>query len=146
MSSIKLVSAAALAIGLVSTAATATAAPNGAKFKQSMQNASQARLNNNGSNVLRFEADQELTMRGTTISNSTVRANAVHVDDSLISNLDIDQDVSLRQTTIRNSSVTMNSADMTRARSIDTEIDQEVKLRNVTIRNSNVAANLVSVR
>lgn len=126
---------------------TAHAAPQGAKqFKNAMQNASQARLNNNGSTVLRFEADQDVTMTNTSALNSSVRANALTVDDSLISNLDTDQDATLRQVSTVNSTLVLNNVDMTRTRSINTEIDQEATVRTMNAVNSTIAANTISIR
>ena len=141
-----LLTAALLAAGLM-LPVHAAAAPQGAKqFKKAMQNASQARLNRNGSNLLRFEAEQDATMRGVSTVNSSVRANGLTVDDSLISNLDTDQDATVRQTSFVNSNVVLNNADMTRARSIMTEIDQEATVRRVSAVNSTIAANTISIR
>jgi len=145
MKSLKYLSAAVLAAGLMGSFA-AHADQNAKGFKNAMQNASQARLNYNGSNVLRFDADQDLTVRNTLVANGSLRANSVHIDDSLISNLDIDQDAKVRNSAMTSSSVSLNSVDMTRARSINTEIDQDVTVRNVAARNSSIAANTIVVR
>lgn len=146
MKTLKLLAAATLATGLMMPLAAHAAPQNGKQFKNAMQNASQARLNRNGSNVLRFEADQDATLTQVRSYNSSVRVNGLHVDDSLISNLDTDQDATVRQSRMTNSSVVLNSADMTRARSINTEIDQEATVRRMTAVNSSVAANTISIR
>ncbi|MEP1142291.1 MAG: hypothetical protein ABJH52_01120 [Henriciella sp.] len=146
MKTLQYFSAAALAAGLIGSFAAQASAQNANGFKNAMQNASQARLNYNGSNVLRFDADQDLTVRNTLVSNSSLRANSVHVDDSLISNLDVDQDATVRNSVMTSSTVSLNAVDMTRARSITTDIDQDVSVRNVTARNASVAANTITVR
>ena len=146
MKSTTLLAATALAAALIMPMA-AHAAPQGAKqYKNAMQNASQARLNRNGSNVLRFEADQKATMTQFSSFNSSVRANGLTVDDSLISNLDTDQDAIVRQTSVANSNLLLNNVDMTRARSIMTEIDQEATVRKMNAVNSTIAANTISIR
>ena len=141
-----IVTAALLAAGLM-LPSSADAAPQGAKqFKNAMQNASNARLNRNGSNLLRFEAEQDATMTELSSLNSSVRVNGLTVDDSLISNLDTDQDATVRQTSVVNSNVVLNNIDMTRARSIMTEIDQEATVRKMRAVNSTIAANTISIR
>ncbi|MEO1323373.1 MAG: hypothetical protein AAFV59_10240 [Pseudomonadota bacterium] len=146
MKTIKLLAATTIAAGLLMPM-TAHAAPQNAKqFKNAMQNASHARLNRNGSNVLRFDADQDTTLRQVNSLNSSIRANAVHIDDSLISNLDTDQDATVRLTNVTNSNVVLNSVDMTRARSVMTEIDQDATVRKVNAVNSTIAANTISIR
>ena len=146
MTRMKLLAATAIAVGLMMPV-TAHAAPQGAKqFKNAMQNASQARLNRNGSNVLRFEAEQDTTMTQVAVMNSTVRANGLTVDDSLIANLDTDQDATLRQTALTNANLVVNTIDMTRARSINTEIDQEATLRRMNVVNSSITANTIAIR
>lgn len=133
MKTLKLITAAAFTAGLL-LPMTAHAAPQNAKqFKNAMQNASQARLNRNGSNILRFDADQNATMTEVAALNSSIRANGVHIDDSLISNLDTEQDATVRQTAMTNSSMVLNSIDMTRARSVMTEIDQDATSQKVRI-------------
>ncbi|MEL7033616.1 MAG: hypothetical protein AAGL97_07065 [Pseudomonadota bacterium] len=146
MKTLKLITAAAFTAGLL-LPMTAHAAPQNAKqFKNAMQNASQARLNRNGSNILRFDADQNATMTEVAALNSSIRANGVHIDDSLISNLDTEQDATVRQTAMTNSSMVLNSIDMTRARSVMTEIDQDATVRKVSAVNSSIAANTISIR
>jgi len=146
MNTIKCLTAAAFAASLLLPMAAHAAPQNAKQFKNAMQNASHARLNRNGSNILRFDADQTATMTDTRSWNSSIRANNLHVDDSLISNLDTDQEATVRQTTVNNSSVVLNSVDMTRARSVTTEIDQDVTLRKVSAANSSIAANTISIR
>ena len=146
MKTTTLLTAGLLAAGLM-LPVHAAAAPQGAKqFKNAMQNASQARLNRNGSNLLRFEADQDATMTDVRTLNSSVRINGLTVDDSLVSNLDTDQDATVRQTSVVNSNVVLNNVDMTRARSIMTEIDQEATVRRTRAVNSTIAANTISIR
>ena len=141
-----LITAALVATGLM-LPMSAQAAPQGAKqFKNAMQNASQARLNRNGSNVLRFEAEQDATMTDIASLNSSIRANALTIDDALISNLDTDQDAMVRQTAMTNSNVVLNNVDMTRARSITPEIEQEATIRKMNAVNSTIAANTISIR
>ena len=146
MNTIKCLSAMALAAGLMGSIAAHAAPQNGKQFKNAMQNASQARLNRNGSNVLRFDADQDTTMRNVTVSNSALRLNSVHVDDSLIADLEVDQDAKLRRSKISNSNVSLNSLDMTRARSIQSDVDQDATVRNLTAYGASVSANTISIR
>ena len=146
MNTIKCLSAMALAAGLMGSIAAHAAPQNGKQFKNAMQNASQARLNRNGSNVLRFDPDQDTTMRNVTVSNSALRLNSVHVDDSLIADLEVDQDAKLRRSKISNSNVSLNSLDMTRARSIQSEVDQDATVRNLTAYGASVSANTISIR
>ncbi|MEO1661227.1 MAG: hypothetical protein AAFR51_09575 [Pseudomonadota bacterium] len=146
MKQLKILAAAALATGLLMPLAAHAAPQNGKQFKNAMQNASQARLNRNGSNILRFDADQDATMTQVTSYNSALRTNSLHVDDSLISNLETDQDATVRQTSLANSNVALNTVDMTRARSITTTIDQDVTVRRMSAANSTIAANTISIR
>lgn len=147
MKPLTLLTASAFAASLLlPMAANAMPQQGGQQFKNVMQNASQARLNRNGSNLLRFEADQDATLRGVSALNSSIRANSLSVDDSLISNLDTDQDATVRRTSAVNSNVVLNHVDMTRARSIMTEIDQEATVRRVRAVNSTIAANTISIR
>lgn len=146
MKTIKYVSAAALAACLMGSLSAHAAPQNAKQFKNAMQNASQARLNRNGSNVLRMDADQDVTINGVALLNSSIRANALTVDDSLISNLDVDQDATVRRTALTNSTTHLNTVDMTRARSIATEIDQDATLRGVSAVNASIAANSISIR
>lgn len=146
MNIIKFASAAALAT-LMFGSISATAEPqNAQQFKRSMQNASKARLNSNGSTVLRTEVEQDVTARKTTLVGSSLRTNNVTVDDSLIGTLDIDQDATLRNVSTTYSSSTINEVSMTRARSQMTEIDQTATVRTLNAIGSSVAANTVTVR
>ena len=146
MNTIKCLSAMALAAGLMGSIAAHAAPQNAKNFKNAMQNASQARLNHNGSNVLRFDADQDATIRNVTVSNRGFRMNSVHVDDSLIADLDVDQDAKVRRSTISSSNVSLNSLDMTRARSIHSDVDQDVTVRNLSAYGATVSANTISIR
>lgn len=139
-------SAAALAVGLMGSIAAHAAPDNAKSYKNAMQNASKARLNTNGSNVLRFDADQDVTVRNTLVANGALRANTINVDDSLIADVDVDQDAKVRNSVMTNSSVTLNAVDMTRARSRTTDIDQDATVRNLTARNAGIAANTISIR
>ncbi len=126
---------------------TAHADPSGTKqFKKNMQHASQARLNSNGSNILRFKANQDTTMNKTIVAGSVLRTNSLDVDDSLISTLDVKQTANLRYTVIKNSSVNLNDVDLHRARSQHTDIDQSAKLRNVIAYDAGISANTISIR
>ena len=146
MKIMKYCAAFALATSLMGTTA-AIAAPKPAKqFKNAMQTASAARLNRNGSNILRFEVDQDLTLRRSALVNSSMRVNALTVDDSLLTELDIDQNATLRNTRFTNSSATLNTVDMTRARSHRADIDQDVTMRNVATLNAHMVANTISIR
>ena len=146
MNTIKCLSAMALAAGLMGSIAAHAAPQNAKNFKNAMQNASQARLNHNGSNALRFDADQDATIRNVTVANSGLRMNSVHVDDSLIADLDVDQDAKVRRSTISSSNVSLNSLDMTRARSIHSDVDQDVTVRNLSAYGATVSANTISIR
>ena len=143
----KFYTAAVAAITLIAAPSIAQAEPNnGNQFKRTMQNASAARLNNNGSNVLRFNAEQDTVMMNTRIANGALRTNSVDVDDSLITNLDVAQSTDIRQSSLHNSSMNLNDVDMTRARSQMANIDQTAKLRNLRATNAAISANTISVR
>ncbi|MEM9670195.1 MAG: hypothetical protein AAF950_14830 [Pseudomonadota bacterium] len=135
------------ALALIATPQIAQAEPNNAnQFKRTMQNASHARLNTNGSNVLRFDADQDTVIKNTAVANGGLRTNSIDIDDSLIANLDVYQSTDVRQASFYNSGVTLNDADLTRARSQMTDINQTAKLRNFSAVNAGIHANTISVR
>lgn len=146
MNFIKFASATALATLMLGSVAATAEPQNAQQFKRSMQNASSARLNTNGSNVLRTEIDQDATARNIVLVNGSLRTNNVTIDDSLIGTLDVDQESTLRNIRTTNSHTVVNSIDMTRARSQMTDIDQDATVRNVNALNASIAANTVSVR
>jgi len=134
-------------ITMIAAPQVAQAEPNNAnQFKRTMQNASNARLNTNGSNVLRFDADQDTVIKNTGIANGGLRSNSIDINDSLIANLDVSQSTHIRQSSTHNSSVTLNDADLTRARSQMANVNQTAKLRNLYTVNAGIYANTISVR
>lgn len=146
MNKIRVLAATVLATGLMGSLTAPTYAQGAKQFKKAMQNASQARLNRNGSNILRFDADQDAALNGISSFDSHLRVNTITVDDSLISNLDIDQNATVRQVSLTSSTANLNSVDMTRARSVMSEIDQDVTMRRVNAVYSNITANAISIR
>ena len=146
MKAIALLSATAMAASLMLPLAAQAEPKNAKQFNNAMQNASQARLNKNGSTVLRFDAEQDMKMSDVASLNTAINANSIVVDDSLVSNLDVEQDATMGQSAVATSGVVLNSVDMTRARSISTSVDQDATIRRINAVDSTIAANTISIR